>query len=136
MEAGVTARVASVDQSGAIERLKGLAQAERSEAAAEGRFDGAEWARGVATPKQLKALERARDPQHDWSFDVCGDRNPGESFVRIITPGDGDEFDERSVVEFWESALGDDITMSKDSNYVQAFALSAIEVWEEVSKHL
>ena len=118
-----------------IQRLKASKQMTDNDTAKRGFAEGQDWAKQHAEAIQLKQLSEARDRNHDWSFDVGGSAyGPAERFFFIIDPAaDGDR---EQAVDFWQQILGDDAEQLTESEFVQAFAEGAMNIWAQVEDKL
>jgi hypothetical protein len=117
-----------------IDRMRAAGQEESSKLRQEGNHEGAEWAKTVATPKQLNRLQMAlggaandadayagttmfrdhREPADRIAADICGDNGAG----------------------FWEEAVGVGVDDVNDSDFLAGFVEGALAVWRAVEPRL
>jgi hypothetical protein len=125
-----------------IARLRAVAEVEENETYQAGYQAGQEWAKGTASPKQLRRLAKRIDDFEDdsetwWDIDHPGWRAPLGATGHFAAAVLGDKDSEQHEVDsFWEEALGDDVNRIQDSDFFHGFGHGAAAVWEQVKDKL
>jgi hypothetical protein len=134
--AEIAARKETKTMDDVIERLRGSLRQHETETYKEGFEFGQEWAQNTAEAGELKRLERAIE-QHarDWgtTFEVCEHQSGGMSarqwVYSLACPADSERNNEN---DFWEAAIGDDLSPLDEPQFVRGFAEGAADIWRQL----
>lgn len=135
--AEIAARKEKKDMTDVVQRLRASKLETANEVYKDGFATGQEWAKDTANAAQLVRLERWRTAcGADWDtvFEIedHGYNNASRSLAETVAEIEG----RHSIDEFWETAVGDDLTKIEDGPFVHGFAEGALAVWDEVKSQL
>ena len=122
-----------------IARLTAAAELENNEFYQAGRQAGEAWARGKATPRQLRRLEELlqNEEYHGEASWVLETYTNGLNHG--ISVGLAEDLNPRQDIEtseFWEAVLGDDAERIEDLDFARGFVEGALDIWQSVKDKL